>query len=217
MPSVLQLNMLHWTVHELTLVMDVRRTPLYYISMYHVLTKQKLSYSLYEFSKRNCLEKISVKEIVKIDTRASGLFYSKGRVHFRAISVQKRLISSYDCGKTMSSSRPGIPTGLIGSKCSAHFTKWAKFLVILPVLTCTTHSALQHRQAYAAQTGICNRAHVHWKISNEHSLISRISRNFLAVDLLYLCNTLTEHCHFWLIFQSILLQIVILGVYFHNC
>ena len=110
--------------------------------------------------------------------------------------------------------RPGILTGLIGSKCGAHFTKWAKFLVILPVLTCTTQSALQHRQAYAAQTGICNRAHVHWKISNEHSLISRISRKFLAVDLLYLCNTLTEHCHFWLIFQSILLQIVIFGVYF---
>ena len=111
-------------------------------------------------------------------------------------------------------SRPGILTGLIGPKCSAHFTKWAKFLVILPVLTCTTHSALQHRQAYAAQTGICNRAHVHWKISNEHSLISRISRTFLAVDLLYLCNTLTEHCHFWLIIQYKLLQIVIFGVHF---
>ena len=108
--------------------------------------------------------------------------------------------------------RPGILAGLIATKCSAHFTKWAKFLVILPVLTCDTQHALWHNQAYVAQPGICTGAHVHWKISNEPSLSSRISKKLLAVDLLLLCNTLTEHCHFWLIFQSILLQIVIFGV-----
>ena len=38
--------------------------------------------------------------------------------------------------------RPRILAGIIDTQCGAHFTKWAKFLVILPVLTCATQSAL---------------------------------------------------------------------------